>query len=354
MFAIVLNFGILGFALSQTYFEAVLSRIAMGVGASTIYISILRLAADRFETDDFASINGLTVSVAGIGGVLATMPLARVVALVGWRETLTGIGAIGLALAVLVLLGTRNRSNDTGSHTEEDGRPTGGITTAEVRANVRAVLSDPATWAVNLLLFCSVGVNVTVLGLWGIPYIVQMYEVSVTEAATYTLVGNLGLIVGAPIVGYLSDRFGRRIEFMIVSGIVFTSLYATIAIVGKPPLVTVGLIFFTSSFLSGGFILGYSVIKERNIDSASGVATGTINTAAYTGAAVFPTLLGAALDTFWTGTTVAGVRVYSLVGYRTAFGIAAVGGVVTVVSAVILQKLSGGTIHRRDLPSTRL
>jgi len=83
-------------------------------------------------------------------------------------------------------------------------------TLSEVLEGVRAVSSERETWIMGVMLFFATGMNFTVMGLWGVPYVVQAYDVSVQTASLYTLVGNAGLIVGSPVLGWLSDRLERR------------------------------------------------------------------------------------------------------------------------------------------------
>jgi MFS family permease len=54
------------------------------------------------------------------------------------------------------------------------------------------------------------------------------------------------------------------------------------------------------------------------------------------GAAVFPVVLGAALDAYWTGEMVNGTRVYSALGYRIAFAIAVAAGLLATLCALLL------------------
>jgi MFS family permease len=90
-------------------------------------------------------------------------------------------------------------------------------------------------------------------------------------------------------------------------------------------------------FLLGGFTLAYTVIKERHSTERSGTATGTINGMGFLGAAVLPAVMGWVLDVFWTGETVGGSRVYTLVGYRVAFGVAAASGLIGLGCAIWLH-----------------
>jgi hypothetical protein len=62
-----------------------------------------------------------------------------------------------------------------------------------------------------------------------------------------------------------------------------------------------------------------------------------VNTIGFAGAALLPTMMGVVLDTYWTGETIGGARVYSVLGYRYAFGLAALTGAVAVLAAVWLH-----------------
>jgi len=186
------------------------------------------------------------------------------------------------------------------------------------------------------MLFAGTGVNITVFGLWGVPYVVQTYGVSVERASLYTLLGSAGLLVGPPAIGWISDRLGRRTPVMVVGQFLFTLSFAVLAVTGKPPLPVVGAVFFVGGSLAGTFALGYTVIKERHDGEASGVATGTVNTLAFIGAAIFPTAMGAVLDRFAVD-VVGGTTAYSVLGYRYAFGIATLAGVFALGCVVWLH-----------------
>jgi MFS family permease len=196
------------------------------------------------------------------------------------------------------------------------------------------------------MLFFMTGIGITIFGLWGIPFLVQSYDISVTEASVYLLIGNVGGMIGPTLFGWLSDRLGRRTELIALSTVVFAGTWAIFAVFGTIPLLLVAALFLFGRILRGGIPLAFTTIKERHPEGASGTVIGLINTMGWTGAAVFPVLLGAALDAYWTGDTVNGTRVYTLFGYRIAFAIAAVAGLISVGCAVALHRR---TRHDRPL-----
>nr|WP_282594348.1 MFS transporter [Halorientalis brevis] len=339
---VVMSVGVLVFGTADSYVVAFLARALIGFGGSLLFIAILRFCANWFRPGEFARMSGLTIATAGFGGILATTPLAMVVTATDWRTTMLGLGGLGFVLAALAYLLARDSPADAGLP-EIDGVPMARTPSLRsVLGNVRGVLREPETWLVGIVLFAGTGVNITVFGLWGVPYLVQTYGLSVTDASTYTLLGSLGLLVGPPLVGWLSDRLERRTSLMVVGEGLFASGYALLAVLGKPPLPVVGLVFFASGFLAGAYALGYTVIKERHVSGASGVSTGTVNTIAFTGAALLPTLMGVVLDTYGTGETIGGTQAYSVLGYRVAFGLVAGAGVVALLAALWLHRLDGG------------
>lgn len=334
----VMGLGVVWFAVSTTYIEGFLARVLIGLGGSVIYIATLRYCANWYQSDEFATVTGLTISAAAVGGLLAATPLAILVAAVGWRDALLSIGVVGFVFTGGVFALVRDTPETAGLSRIEGTPKAAKQTLSEVLDGVRAVFAERATWIMGVMLFFATGMNFTVMGLWGVPYIVHAYDVSVQTASVYTLVGNAGLIVGSPVLGWLSDQLERRTGIILIAAVVYLFAYASIAALGTPPLWYVGAMFFLVMFLLGGFTLSYTVIKERHATERSGTATGTINGMSFLGAGILPGVLGWVLDVFWTGETVAGSRVYTLFGYRVAFGIAAASALVALVCAALLHR----------------
>ncbi len=337
----VMGLGVVWFSVSGTYLAGFLARVLIGLGGGVIYIATLRYCANWFRTDEFATVTGLTLSASAVGGLLAATPLAVLVGAAGWRDGLLGIGLVGFVLTGAVFLLVRDTPTEAGLTPVEGTPDSTEQSLSEVFAGVKTVFDRRDTWIMGWMLFFAAGINFTVMGLWGVPYIVQAYDVSVETASVYTLVGNAGLLFGSPILGWLSDRLDERTGIILVAAVVYFLAYTSIVVLGTPPLWYVGLVFFTVMFLLGGFTLSYTVIKERHTAARSGTATGTINGMSFLGAAVLPGVMGASLDIFWTGETVAGSRVYTLFGYRVAFGIAAASGLVALVCAAWLHRRAG-------------
>jgi sugar phosphate permease len=343
---VVMAAGGLAFSAADAYLTAVTARAVIGFGGSVIFVAVLRFCANWFRPGAFGRMSGLTIAVAGFGGILATTPLAVLVGEVGWRRAVAGVSVLAVVCAGLASGLARDSPSDAGLE------PVHGVETPEqtsvgnVLRNARAVVAEPETWLGGVILFTGTGINVTVFGLWGIPYLVQVYGLSVTAASTFTLLGSVGVLLGPPTVGSVSDRLGSRTRLIVVGMTVYTVAFAVLSAVPRPPLVVVGTVFFAAGVLVGAYALTYAVVKERHATAASGVSTGTVNTLAFSGAAVLPTLMGVALDAFWTGETIGGARVYTPLGYRVAFGLAALAGLLSVLAAIGLNRRTAADASR--------
>ena len=335
---VVMNVGVLWFALANSYHGALAGRFLIGLGGSVLFVCVLRFCANWYRTSEAGTMTGLSFGAGGIGGILATTPFAVAVDFAGWRPTLSTLGVIGLGFAVLTSLLVRDSAERAGLSPIENVPEQSRLSVPEVRTYLREVLADRWTWVIAVLLYCTGGINLTLVGLWGIPYVVQVYDVSVTFASTITLLGGVGIAVGPPVFGRLSDRIGRETEFMIGGSVVYTASLAVVALVGDPPLVVVAAMFFLTGSLFGTFILSYPMIQARHDGRASGIALGTINGASFFGAATFPTLMGWLLDVYWTGELLGGVRVYTVTGYRVAFAIGTAAGIVSIGCAIWLHR----------------
>ena len=335
---VVLAGGGVLFAVADSYLVGLLARVVVGAGGSLLYIATLRFCANWFRPREFATMSGLTTAGSGVGGILAATPFAVAVATLGWRETVAGLAAVGVGIALVIWVVVRDSPADAGVAPIENVPETTTLTLATVWENLGEVVRDRTTWLAGLAIFCSNGVNLSVLGLWGVPYLVQAHGVSVTTASTFTLLGSVGLTLGTPAVGYLSDRLERRTPVLLAGSLLYVVALGSLTALPTPPLALVAGALFLAGFLTGAYVLGYTVIKERFGAEKSGVAIGAVNAIAFVGPAVIPTVMGTVLDAYWTGETIAGARVYTALGYQVAFGLTTVVAVFSVGCALLLHR----------------
>lgn len=332
----VMGFGAVAFAMSESFLVSFLARALVGFGGSVIFLAILRFAVAWFRADEYATVTGVTIGVSALGGIIATTPLAVAASAIGWRSSMLGIGAFCVVSALIIFLSVRDRPVDAADDESPELTTDGGPTS--LRDDLRSVLGGSDVWALGILNFLILGVNFTIIGLWGVPYLVHLYDLSVARASLYVLAGNVGLLIGSPLFGWVADRTAAHTALVLVSTLVFCVVFGTLSLLGTPPLAFVGVLFFMAMFVNGGVSLAFTVGRQRHPDEVSGTVSGTINSIGYFGAAVVPAVMGVVLDAFWTGETVDGTPVYSFTGYRVAFGIATVAGFAALACALWIRR----------------
>jgi sugar phosphate permease len=332
---LVMTVGVAWFSTSGSLLTGFLSRAVVGLGGSVLYIATLRFCANWFRADQYATMTGYTIAAAGVGGILATTPLALAIESAGWQTAMVAAGAasgvLGLGVAAVVRDTPARADHEPVGETDD-----GTASLADVIANTKTVLRERETWLMGVMLFFTLGTNFTVLGLWGVPFIADTYDTSVATASLYVLAGNVGFVLGSPVFGNLSDRLERRTELIVGASALFALVWVLLLFV--PPLPVVGLVLFLALFANGGVALVFTVGKERHEPAVAGTITGVINSIGYFGAAVMPTVMGGALDIYWTGEIINGARVYTVTGYRVAFGIAVASGLVATACAYWLHR----------------
>jgi nitrate/nitrite transporter NarK len=135
-------------------------------------------------------------------------------------------------------------------------------------------------------------------------------------------------------MGRLSDRLRVRTPIVVGASALFACGYGLVAALGTPPLPVVAGVLFGATFVGGAGFITFSLVKDRHPPAASGSATGTVNGLGFVGVAVLPAVMGWLLDAFWTGQTVDGARVYTALGYRAAFAVAAAMGLLALCGSL--------------------
>jgi MFS family permease len=149
--------------------------------------------------------------------------------------------------------------------------------------------------------------------IWGVRFLQEARGHEYADAVIRSATVPLGWIIGCPLLGYVSDRLGRRKPVILAGAFVLLGCLAWILYgpAGVLPPYVLGLV---AGIGSGAAMLPYTVIKEANPSEVSGTATGVVNFLNFT----FSALLGPVFG--WILKAVAGgSATMALEHYQTAF-----------------------------------
>lgn len=305
--------GVFLFSHADSILFACLSRGLMGIGVAFATVAYMKLAAMWFPPRQYAFIGGLLATAAMAGAVFGQAPLAFIVSHSGWRACLAGTGIIGFVLAFLFALIVRDKPA-TLNKTTTTSHP---VSLGEIVE----VFKNKQNWLLTFYSGLAFSPVVIFGGLWGNPFVVQAYQVSKTEAATLVSIVFIGLGIGSPILGFISDQMGNRRNVLLIS--TFISFIAiTLVLYAHPmPVWLLGTLLFIFGFFLGAFMLVFAIGKELNKPALTGTVIAMINMSDAILDAITEPGIGKLLDLNWDGKIVNGVHYFSLSTYHLALSV---------------------------------
>jgi MFS family permease len=242
-------------------------RLLQGAGSAFAFTGAVYLAAHGFPARYLATAIGATQCVGMLGGsagqnVVGPMIEHGLSAHVFW----IGIGVVILVIAAILYFATPKEQ--LGPHIQEGGF-------GSLLKPYQVVFSNPQSYLCGIvagLLFAP-----TTIGdmIWGVAAFQKDLQFSYHNAVVIASMVPLGWVFGCPLLGWLSDRIGRRKPVIIGSAALM--ILAALQIAFRPLPISVKLGMFIFGVASGAAMIPYSIIKEVNPDNVKGSATGGIN-----------------------------------------------------------------------------
>ncbi|OGT22053.1 MAG: hypothetical protein A3C55_05375 [Gammaproteobacteria bacterium RIFCSPHIGHO2_02_FULL_42_13] len=305
----ICTLGTLLFSLSTNAFTASIARLIIGAGSGFAFVGALYLIIRWIPIRYLALFIGLAQLLASIGAIGGEAPLEIMIEHGGWQHAMFVLFVTGVVLTILVALFVRDRPK----HYEEraEHRP-------KIATTLRAVLGSAQTWYIAVYSFAIWAPMTAFAALWGIPFLTQADHLTPIAAADAMIFIWLGVAIGSPFIGWISDYFERRCWPLIVSAII--GLLSIMIVIYKPNLNydLLLLLLFILGLSASGQSLVFAVIKDNNYVYHSGAANGFNNMVIVSTGAIFQPLIGKILDLTWSGSLHNGIRLYSLHSYQLA------------------------------------
>ena len=253
-------------------------RFLQGAGGCFALVGAAFIATTNFPASRAATLIGATQMfgmAGGAAGQFAVGPL--VTAGVGWNVFWAGMGVAGLGMAALLLF---SLPRSAAKAANPAWLREAGSALALVFRNPQSILCG----VIAGLLF----IPTTIFDMvWGVRFLQEAHGFSYGESVMRSATVPIGWIIGCPLLGFISDRIGRRKPVMIVAGFVLLACLAWI-LYGPTGILPPYLLGLIAGVASGAAMLPYTVIKEANPPTVSGTSTGVINFINFT----FSALLG--------------------------------------------------------------
>jgi MFS family permease len=307
-----------------------IGRFLQGAGGAFALIGAAYLITKNFPASVAASFIGATQMFGMAGGSAGQFLVGPIIKSgLSWDRFWIYTGCLGLVISavLLILLPKEAARRVTGG--------SGGWVT--LLRSLGRVFRNPQSYLcgfISGLLF----IPTTILGMtWGVRFLQEArgreFEAAVTLAASIPI----GWMIGCPLLGFISDRLGRR-KPVIFGGALMLLAMVTWVLFGNPEILrghTVGILM---GIASGAAMIPYTVIKETNPPELGGSATGVVNFINFTFSALLGPVFGARLVEMPKGDTS-----LALAHYQAGFRPLLYGIVVALILTVFLKETGPAT-----------
>ena len=327
--AVAVGLGALLFATGNSA-AASFGRFMQGAGGVFALVGAIYIATKNFPASKAATLIGATQMFGMAGGSAGQFLVGPMIGRgLPWNVFWMIMGAFGLLIGVVLFFLIPNQ--------ETANQPA-----AWLKSTVAAfgtVFKNPQSILCGLiagLLF----IPTTIFDMiWGVRYLQEAHGFDYGAAVMRSATVPFGWIIGCPLLGFVSDRLGRRKPVIAGGAVILLACLAWIlyGVPGVFPPYVIGLI---AGLASGAAMLPYTVIKEANPPEYGGTATGVVNFLNFT----FSALLGPVFG--WSLQRVSGgaARI-ELEHYQSTFT-PLLYGVVIAIILVLLLKETGPAVRK--------
>ena len=279
--------GAAAFAMGESLGQLGLARGLIGLGVSACLMAGLKGFAMWYPRERQSSMTGYIMAAGAMGALTASAPLEALLPVLGWRGIFWAIAAVAAAVSLFVFVSL-----------PKDIRHDGTETLGQALRSVGHIFAAPAflRFAGSAMFFT--GGFMALQSLWAVPWLMNVNGMSLTRAATYLMMLNVGMLFGQLTIGVLGTRLNRRgvtpLNMMQLGFSAMLAVQLCILLQWGP----VMLLWFLLGILSSVNAQAYLACANHFPSEAFGRVSTAINLMAFLGAFVVQWGLGLILDLF--------------------------------------------------------
>lgn len=301
--------------LSHNFILSSFARLLVGIGCACPYVCVNRFMANWFTPKQYTMASSILLCIGGIGGVLSQFPLIYLARAIGWRWALILVAIFGCVFAILALIFVRASPVSFGFKLVEGTvapHPFVSLKSmlADMWNHICAVVKIYGFWihSVSVMFSCSCFQNLS--SMWAVPFICDVYKYSKSKASTITISLLIVMIVGSPLLGWISYTTGMKKWLNFICQVIGLALTIVFIIwTDSIPLALLVILFFvygvtTTSTQSFTF----PMYKEMVSPECAATVVGCGNMWIFLGAAIVQNITSALLNN--TGSSPYSVKAY--------------------------------------------
>lgn len=299
------------FIATPSYHVALIARFFMGIGSAFAYVGPLVLAARWLPKKYFVIAAGLLQLMGSVGAIFGEAPLAKFAELSSAYTVISYIALIGILLAVAYFIFIRDYPANA-KHPYQQ-------TKFNLRVHLKYVIHHSQNWMAALYALAT-WAPISALGaLWVVPFLSIYYAINTTQAGSLASFLWVGVGLGGPLLGWLSNWQKSRKKPLICASI--AGLITSLLLLSSPniPMPIMSLLLFLFGIAGATQAVTLGLMRDINLARYVGTATGFNNMAVVIGGTIMQPLAGVLLDWHMRTNASHQAAVYTVNNFRLAF-----------------------------------
>jgi len=318
------------FATSSSFLVMLICRFVLGLVAAFTFLSSAKLAFRWLLPNKWALGIGIIMTIGTLGGLMAQVPFTFLVDYFGWRSGMFMTAFFSIGSFLLIYWVVRDFPDKRIKEKETWNIRQFCLSLLSTVTNKQNWLGAGYLSLINVPLFLLGGV-------WGSLFLMQGEGLSRGDSSIIVSMLFIGMICGAPLSGWISDRFRQRKKPMILGSVCSLIIALLIAYLPFSFFLLWVLLFFLFGFLCGFQVLGYTVIAESNPPELAATSASIGSLLLVTGGMLSP-IFSWGLSLHWTHKIIDGMPFYSLSDYRSAMMVLVAGLVLCFFLSLFIRE----------------
>ncbi|MDP7070930.1 MAG: MFS transporter [Phycisphaerales bacterium] len=307
-------------------------RFLAGLGSSVAYVGTIYVASVWFPATRIALLAGITAALGMAGAIAGETVLVWVDGAFGWRNAAWGFAILGGLIGIGIWFVVPRRPAWLETRVSASRAAHG----SSVFCGLWCVLRNRNTWMLSViagLMYLPVGVFAA---MWGDRYLTEGIGLGTAQSANADAMMFAGFGIAAPLLGWLSDRTGRRRVMLLVGAVIGLLGTAGVLLVPASAAWACFPLLFVIGFGLGSIVIAFPLAMDLNPHHARGAAITFINFFQMLLAGVGQWVVGLILDG---GSDHAAEGLYSRGDFQSAFLILPGGLILSIVLLLMLRDL---------------
>ncbi len=270
----------------------IIGRVLIAIGSAFAFIGALKTISIWFPLKYFSLFVGITQSIGVLGGLTGQVFINHLIEISGWQLALFNIALFGVFWSIIILFllkntpGLASTSLSFATLTSENHKKKG---------DFLSLIRDKNIWLLAIYAAIMVGtVMNTFAELYDVIFLKKSMHMSAQQATHITLFIFIGVGVGAPLHGIISNWFPKQSIWMRWCALMTLIFFLSIPLASMASLSTgfLVLIYFLLGFFVSSMLLSFSIARCCYPIDSHGSIFALVNTIIGFGGFLFPLVFG--------------------------------------------------------------